>query len=93
MSSCSYTCFEDVATTDFPPAVKTSLEVASAFMILGVIATFVALVLYFPLWHWVIFIFGACAAVASGGWQAYRQVDTHTHVHFIPVSIHEVESS
>ena len=45
--------------------VKTRLEVASSFMILGVIATFVALVLFFPFFHWIVFIVGSIIAFAS----------------------------
>lgn len=42
--------------------VKTNIQVSAAFMLLGVIATFVAMVLYFPLWHWAFYIAGAITA-------------------------------
>ena len=46
--------------------VKSSLTTAAAFMILAIIATFVSMLLYFPLWHWAFFIAGAILAVLSG---------------------------
>ena len=39
---------------------------AASFMILAIIATFVSLLLYFPLWHWGVYIAGAVLAVLSG---------------------------
>ena len=46
-------------------AVKTRLEVAAAFMILGVIATFVSLILFFPFFHWGLFVAGAIISFIS----------------------------
>ena len=46
--------------------VKSNLMAAASFMILAIIATFVSLLLYFPLWHWGFYIAGAVLAVLSG---------------------------
>ena len=46
-------------------AVKSSLQASAAFVILGILATFVSMVLYFPLWHYGFFIAGAALAIAS----------------------------
>lgn len=48
-----------------PPPVKAGLGASAAFMILGLIATFVAMVLFFPLWHWFFYVIGTCVAIVS----------------------------
>ena len=45
--------------------VKIRLETAAAFMILGIIATFVAVVLFFPFFHWILFVAGSVVSFAS----------------------------
>ena len=47
-------------------AVKDNLTLAAAFLILAVVVTFISMLLYFPLWHWVFYIVGAILAVLSG---------------------------
>ena len=45
---------------------KSDLDVTLAFMILGILATFAAVVLFVPFWHRIIYIFGSCLVFASG---------------------------
>ena len=47
-------------------AVKSNLTAAAAFVILAILATFVSMLLFFPLWHWGFYIAGAVLAVLSG---------------------------
>ncbi len=53
-----------------PPsaAVKSGLSASAAFMILAILATFLAVILFFPLWHWFFYVIGACVAILSGMW-------------------------
>lgn len=44
---------------------KNSLQVSAAFIILGIIATFVSMILYFPFLHYTFFIAGAASAIIS----------------------------
>lgn len=53
-----------------PPThtVKARLATATSFMILGMIATVVSLVLFFPFFHWILFIIGVIVSFASSKW-------------------------
>ena len=47
---------------------KARLATATSFMILGMIATVVSLVLFFPFFHWILFIIGVIVSFASSEW-------------------------
>jgi hypothetical protein len=51
--------------TDRCIEMKIRLNAAATFMILGVIATFVSLILFFPFFHWKLFIVGSAISFAS----------------------------
>ena len=56
----------DDKSPSFSFPVKVALQVSAAFVILGIIANFISMLLFFPLWHYGFFIAGAVLALTSG---------------------------
>lgn len=52
------------------------MQASAGVFILGIVATFISMLLYFPLWHFGFFIAGAVLAVISGELNGERRVYT-----------------
>ncbi len=46
--------------------VKVNLQVSAAFVLLGILASAIAMILFCPLWHFGFFVVGSILAFASG---------------------------
>lgn len=89
LNTCIYMYF-DVCPVPHP--VKDRLEAATSFMILGMIATLASLVLFFPFFHWILFIVGAIVSFASSKWVVLSKICFAVIValHKVPLSLQTV---